>query len=201
MWALSLPIPFQPPLHAGAGGYFAPHIRRYMRRSKAPDHIGILVALKDRQNALKNPYAHLHEHDITFDSIKDSMMLWDPIRYAETCPSSDGACAMVLASEEVADAARPAPVAWVQGHRHALRADDVGRPRHRCSRAAARSAPPTSTRRPASPTPASRSTASRCTCRSRGSSRCGWRTSASPRAARAGSTSRTASPSSTATCR
>src|SRR6187551_3891824 len=41
MWALSLPIPFQPPLHAGAGGYFAPHIRSYMARSKAPDHIGI----------------------------------------------------------------------------------------------------------------------------------------------------------------
>jgi acetyl-CoA C-acetyltransferase len=114
MWALSMPIPFQPPLHAGAGGYFAPHIRSYMARSKAPDHIGILVALKDRLNALKNPYAHLHEHDITFDSIKDSMMLWDPIRYAETCPSSDGACAIVLASEDVADA-RPGPVAWIKG--------------------------------------------------------------------------------------
>jgi acetyl-CoA C-acetyltransferase len=114
MWALSMPIPFQPPLHAGAGGYFAPHIRSYMARSKAPDHIGILVALKDRQNALKNPYAHLHEHDITFDSIKDSMMLWDPIRYAETCPSSDGACAMVLAGEAVADRAT-GPVAWVKG--------------------------------------------------------------------------------------
>src|SRR5699024_6689956 len=43
MWALSLPIPFTPPLHAGAGGYFAPHIRSYMRRAKAPDHIGTLV--------------------------------------------------------------------------------------------------------------------------------------------------------------
>ena len=114
MWALSLPMPFQPPMHAGAGGYFAPHIRSYMARSKAPDHIGILVALKDRQNALKNPYAHLHEHDITFDSIKDSMMLWDPIRYAETCPSSDGACAMVLSSEAVA-ARADKPVAWVHG--------------------------------------------------------------------------------------
>jgi acetyl-CoA C-acetyltransferase len=114
MWALSMPIPFQPPLHAGAGGYFAPHIRSYMGRSKAPDHIGILVALKDRLNALKNPYAHLHEHDISFDSIKESMMLWDPIRYAETCPSSDGACAMVLTSEAVADRASK-PVAWVKG--------------------------------------------------------------------------------------
>ncbi len=114
MWALSMPIPFQPPLHAGAGGYFAPHIRSYMARSNAPDHIGILVALKDRTNALKNPYAHLHEHDISFDSVKDSMMLWDPIRYAETCPSSDGACAMVLASESVADRSSK-PVAWIKG--------------------------------------------------------------------------------------
>src|SRR3546814_7039278 len=85
-----------------------------LERSGAPEHIGILVALKDRQNALKNPYAHLHEHDISFDSIKDSMMLWDPIRYAETCPSSDGACAMVLASEAVADRAEKPP-AWVRG--------------------------------------------------------------------------------------
>ena len=117
MWALSLPIPFTPPLHAGAGGYFAPHIRTYIRRAKAPDHIGMLVALKDRQNGLKNPYAHLHEPDITFDSIKESLMLWDPIRYAETCPSSDGACALVLGSEKVAEAAAAEgrTPAWIQG--------------------------------------------------------------------------------------
>lgn len=117
MWALSMKIPFQPPMHAGAGGYFAPHIRGYMQRSGAPDHIGILVALKDRLNALKNPYAHLHEHDITFDSVKDSMMLWDPIRYSETCPSSDGACALVITNEKGGDAAAAAgrPPAWVKG--------------------------------------------------------------------------------------
>jgi acetyl-CoA C-acetyltransferase len=117
MWALSLPLPFQPPMHAGAGGYFAPHIRSYMHRSNAPDHIGILVALKDRLNALKNPYAHLHEEGITFDSIKDSMMLWDPIRYSETCPSSDGACALVITDEKGGDAAAAdgRPPAWVKG--------------------------------------------------------------------------------------
>jgi acetyl-CoA C-acetyltransferase len=113
MWALSLPIPFQPPMHAGAGGYFAPHIRSYMRRANAPDHIGILVALKDRRNALKNPYAHLQEADITFESIEQSMMLWDPVRYAETCPSSDGACAIVLAAEDALSGERPP--AWIHG--------------------------------------------------------------------------------------
>src|SRR5687768_11542571 len=117
MWALSLPIPFQPPMHAGAGGYFAPHIRSYMRRSKAPDHIGILVALKDLLNALKNPYAHLHNHETTFDSIKDSIMLWDPIRFDETCPSSDGAFAIVMGSEKVGDeaAAQGRNPAWIHG--------------------------------------------------------------------------------------
>lgn len=118
MWALSFPIPFQQQLVAGAGGYFAPFIREYMRRSNAPEDIGILVALKDRLNALKNPYAHLHEPEITYDSIKESFMLWEPIRYAETCPSSDGAFAMVLGSEAAAEASAASsgtPPAWIHG--------------------------------------------------------------------------------------
>src|SRR6202034_3342325 len=65
MWALSVPQPFAAPLLAGAGGYFAPHIRAYMRRSGAPADIGMMVAVKDRLHALKNPYAHLHLPDIS----------------------------------------------------------------------------------------------------------------------------------------
>src|SRR5438552_5064947 len=102
MWALSMKIPFSPPLVAGAGGYFAPHIRKYIAQSKAPDDIGIKVAVKDRLSGVKNPYAHLHLPNITYEEVRDSLMLWDPIRYLETCPSSDGACAMVLASEAAA---------------------------------------------------------------------------------------------------
>ena len=112
MWALTINVPFQPPVVAGAGGYFAPHIRAYIRRSEAPPHIGMLVAVKDRLNALRNPYAHLHMEDISLEKVAASPMLWDPIRYLEACPSSDGACAMVLTNE--AGAARaPHPPAWV----------------------------------------------------------------------------------------
>jgi acetyl-CoA C-acetyltransferase len=114
MWALSPKIPFQPPVVAGAGGYFAPLIRSYIRRSNAPDHIGILVAYKDRLNALKNPCAHLRMPDITIEKVRESPMLWDPIRYLETCPSSDGACAMVLTNESGAKRA-PRPPAWIRG--------------------------------------------------------------------------------------
>ena len=65
MWALSIKIPFSQPLVAGAGGYFAPIVRGYIRKSGAPLDTGAKVVLKDRLNALKNPYAHLHQADIT----------------------------------------------------------------------------------------------------------------------------------------
>jgi acetyl-CoA C-acetyltransferase len=45
----------------------------------------------------------------------ESPLLWDPIRYHETCPSSDGAAAMVLVSEDVADTLPDHPVAWIHG--------------------------------------------------------------------------------------
>ncbi|TCO46695.1 thiolase domain-containing protein [Actinocrispum wychmicini] len=102
MWALSIPTPFVMPVHAGAGGYFAPHVRSYIRRSGAPEHIGAMVAAKDRRNGALNPYAHLKQPDITVESVRASKMLWDPIRYDETCPSSDGACAVVIADESTA---------------------------------------------------------------------------------------------------
>jgi acetyl-CoA C-acetyltransferase len=112
MWALTIARPFSVAVVAGAGGYFAPLIRAYIRRSGAPEDTGIRVALKDRKNALKNPYAHLQIPDIDFDTIASSPMLWDPIRYLETCPSSDGACALVLANEEAAKKS-PTPPAWI----------------------------------------------------------------------------------------
>jgi acetyl-CoA C-acetyltransferase len=123
MWALAPKIPFQPPLVAGAGGYFAPTIREYIRRTSAPDHIGIKVAVKDRRAALKNPYAHLHQPDIDEEKVRGSMMLWDPIRFEESCPASDGACAMVLASERAAGSSETPP-AWVHGT--AVRSEPLG---------------------------------------------------------------------------
>ncbi|MCH2169554.1 thiolase domain-containing protein [Myxococcota bacterium] len=120
MWALSIPMPFSVAVVAGAGGFFAPLVRGYMRRSGAPEDTGIRVAVKDRENALKNPYAHLHMEDISFDLVASSPMLWDPIRYLETCPSSDGACAMVLSSESLA-AKAPTRPAWV--HSTAMRSE------------------------------------------------------------------------------
>ncbi len=114
MWALSIKMPFAQPLVAGAGGYFAPIVRGYMRRSGAPVDTGGRVVVKDRLNAVKNPYAHLHQPGITLEEVMDSPLLWDPIRYMETCPSSDGAAAMVI-GDEAAAAESSRPVAWIHG--------------------------------------------------------------------------------------
>ena len=122
MWALSPRLPFQQPVVAGAGGYFAPHIRSYIRRSGAPPNIGMKVAVKDRLNALRNPYAHLRMEGINLEVVEQSAMLWDPVRYLETCPSSDGACAMVL-TDEAGGRRAAKPPAWVLGT--ALRSEPV----------------------------------------------------------------------------
>ncbi len=178
MWALSIPLPFNMPVDAGAGGYFAPHVRSYIRRSGAPD-----AHRRDRRgegpaNALKNPYAHLRNPDITVESVLASQMLWDPIRYDETCPSSDGACALVIGDEDTARAV--AQPRLDPRHRDAHGGDHGrrARPGEPAGRRATRRR--RSGSRPGSPTRSRRSTSPRSTCRSPGSSRCGWRTSASP---------------------
>lgn len=123
MWALSLPVPFTAPVGAGAGGYFAPHVRSYIRTTGAPEHVGAMVAVKDRLNGSVNPHAHLKQPDITVDKVLAGQMLWDPIRFDETCPSSDGASAIVIGDEDAAAAveADGRHVAWI--HATALRTE------------------------------------------------------------------------------
>lgn len=115
MWALSVKQPFGQQAVAGAGGFFAPIVRGYIERSGAPLDTGYKVAFKDRQNALRNPKAHLRDPDLTYEAVAGSPMLWDPIRYHETCPSSDGAAAMVLVSDAHAGTMGDHPLAWIQG--------------------------------------------------------------------------------------
>ena len=112
MWALSPNMPFTAPLVAGAGGFFAPYCRAYIARTGCPPHIGPMVAANARANAGRNEHAHLRE-PMTVDDVMNSPVLWDPIRYLETCPSSDGAIALVVSSEEKAKQG-PRKPAWVK---------------------------------------------------------------------------------------
>ena len=112
MWALSPSYAFTQPMVAGAGGFFAPYCRAYIMRSGAPSHIGAVVAANARENAGRNEYAHLRD-PMSVQDVLNSPMLWDPIRFLESCPSSDGAIALVLSSEELAKKG-PRKPAWIK---------------------------------------------------------------------------------------
>jgi putative ABC transport system permease protein len=103
-------------------------MRAYIHRAGAPLDVGPMVAVKDRLNALKNPYAHLRLADITVESVKASPMMWDPVHYLESCPSSDGACAVVFTDRAGGEAAAAAgrPPAWILGS--AMRSEPFGFP-------------------------------------------------------------------------
>jgi acetyl-CoA C-acetyltransferase len=119
-------VPFEARWQGGTGSLFGALCREYIARSEAPAHIGDVAALKDRQNALLNPYAQIRRKDITLEQIAASRMLWDPIRLLHSSPSSDGACAVVLCDDRVA--ARYERPAWV--HACAVRTEPPVGPHH-----------------------------------------------------------------------
>lgn len=119
-------VPFEARWQGGTGSLFGALCREYIHRSRAPGHIGDLAALKDRQNALLNPYAQVRRPGLTIEDIASSRMLWDPIRLLHSSPSSDGAAAAVIGDEGAASrCARPA---WV--HACAVRSEPPVAPRH-----------------------------------------------------------------------
>jgi len=98
----------------GAPSAVAIQSRWYMHKSGATPEHAAKIAVKNRLNALNNPYAHLHIPNITLDSVMKSPMISDPIRMLDACPASDGACALIFASEERAKKITRTP-AWVKG--------------------------------------------------------------------------------------
>jgi acetyl-CoA C-acetyltransferase len=109
----------------GAGVAFAPSIRQYIERSKAPPHIGPMVAVKDRLNALKNPRAQLHIPDIDIQMVMESEMVVEPLRRLECCPTSDGAGAIIFTSERRVPKTDRRP-AWL--HASSTRSEASGHP-------------------------------------------------------------------------
>ena len=57
------------------------------------------VSVKNHKNAFNNPYAY-QPLNISVDDVLSSEMLSYPIKALDTAPVSDGACALILASEE-----------------------------------------------------------------------------------------------------
>jgi len=71
------------------------------------------VAAKNYSNAVLNPYAHLRTKLTVEQALATPMISW-PLHLSDCCPSSDGACAVIFASEEKARSLAPKP-AWIHG--------------------------------------------------------------------------------------
>jgi acetyl-CoA C-acetyltransferase len=72
------------------------------------------IAVKNRTYALDNPYAHLQKK-ISIDDVLNSKMMAYPLKELDLPPFSDGAVAMLLASEEKAKELTDTPV-WLKGY-------------------------------------------------------------------------------------
>jgi acetyl-CoA C-acetyltransferase len=97
-----------------AAGVAVYQARFYMHRSGCRiEHLD-MVAAKDRRNAAKNKYAHLQWPNCTPEDIAKTDMIAYPFRYGHVCPASDGASAIVVASESIALKKAKQP-AWYKG--------------------------------------------------------------------------------------
>ncbi len=116
---------YERPTLAGAISGLAVIATQYSEKHGIPAEQAALATVYARANALRNPYAHLRKA-VTVEEVLASPMLSTPIRLLDMCPTSDGACAVLFASEEAArrTAGKPAWVAGVSScHNHTLLGD------------------------------------------------------------------------------
>jgi acetyl-CoA C-acetyltransferase len=99
----------------GAPGLAGLQARQYLARH-APgvsEEHAAMVAVKNRGNALLNPYAQL-QLEITVDDVMASPPVAEPLKLLDCCPTSDGAAAVVIAEDRRARKLTSRP-AWFAG--------------------------------------------------------------------------------------
>jgi acetyl-CoA C-acetyltransferase len=82
-------------------GLFASIARAYMTKYKANEEDLAHVAVKNHENGLLNPKAHVRKK-ITVEDVLNSPVVASPLKLYDCCPFSDGASAVILCSENFA---------------------------------------------------------------------------------------------------
>ncbi|MCX5851250.1 MAG: hypothetical protein NT072_04255 [Deltaproteobacteria bacterium] len=108
---------FLKPFSAGAPGVFTMQAMEWMHRFNIPEdkarEAAALISLTNHDNALNNPFAHI-KITMTIEDAKNAFIITYPVRLLDVCPTSDGACAVIFASEEKAKKICKKP-AWIKG--------------------------------------------------------------------------------------
>jgi acetyl-CoA C-acetyltransferase len=82
-------------------GLYATMARTYFQKYGATEEDLAHIAVKNHENGALNPKAHIQKR-IKVEDVLKSMVVASPLKLYDACPFSDGAAAVVLASEEVA---------------------------------------------------------------------------------------------------
>jgi acetyl-CoA C-acetyltransferase len=92
---------------------FSLEMRRYMAVHKVTEEDIALVSVKNKGNAMDHPCAQLPAR-ITVDDVMKSEPICLPVKRLDVSPTSDGAAAMMLVSEDVVHKYTDDPV-WIDG--------------------------------------------------------------------------------------
>jgi acetyl-CoA C-acetyltransferase len=86
----------------------------YMNKYGVSEEQAAKVVVKNRKNAVNNPYAHLQK-EVSLEEVLNSPMLAYPLKDLDFPPYSDGAVAMLLTNEDFAKKFTDTPV-WLEGY-------------------------------------------------------------------------------------
>lgn len=106
-------VPFEAEIGMTFPATFALLARRYGELYGDPREAMAAVAVKAHRNAGANPKAHLRR-EISPSDVYEARLVADPLTLLDCCPVSDGAAAVIVASERYVARHGLAPAAWVR---------------------------------------------------------------------------------------
>lgn len=94
-------------------GYYALYATQHMKKYGTTERNLAQVAVKNHKYGAMNPNAHLQKMISIEDVLSSRVVAW-PLKLYDCCPISDGAAALILASESSAKSLTDSPV-WIEG--------------------------------------------------------------------------------------
>jgi acetyl-CoA C-acetyltransferase len=98
-------------------GLYAMMAKLHMHRYGTTEEQMAQVAVKNHKNAMNNPFAQFHK-EISVADVLASPYIADPLKLLDASPITDGAAAIILASEKKAKKLCDTPI-WIKGSGHA----------------------------------------------------------------------------------
>ena len=102
---------------SGAPGVFTLQSQQWAVRHGVPEakarEAATRISLEHHDDAFDNPYAHIKKK-LSADDVEKAKVIVYPTRLWDVCPNSDGACAVIFASERMAERLGRR-TAWVKG--------------------------------------------------------------------------------------